>query len=196
MFRVICATVILSMAMSAEAQTWKDFGRALKQEVQRQVEEKKSEVINSVENECAGREGSAQVQYPDRARTGTWIVRSSDGRTFQVSQLSISGAVQGSNTSLPDLLSMTSSASFSRRSSGNDLIVRYGIQFSYRNLGEGSDNALASMLLNAAGSTMQKRLPSSVEANLLAVEGQSLSGDAWCLGIRSSGVSSIELITQ
>jgi hypothetical protein len=186
----------VSCGLPAMAQSANDFLKALGKEVEKQGQQELQRTVNRIEDECRNQEPAAQVDRIDEARLPSYVITTSDGRLFQLASVGLSGRIDNSKFSLADLLGAAKGASFSKVSLDGG-ISRYRVGLSYENLGENNSGSIAGLLVAAAGSTLQGRLPENITAAIgPAVRGQSLTGTPWCLSLLSSDLSSFRYLKE
>lgn len=183
--------LVISVALSAStAQGLKDFFKEIGKAVEKKVDE---QVTEKVENPCIEKEGTALMQKVDYDKAGTWVVQTTDGRSFQVTSLAIGGNAENGN-SVSDYLSHAESAQFTFVDSSR-LTKVYQVHINYLPALE-EKSGVGGILFEALNQTYKKKMYNDFKFETGAIEGTSLDDRGWCLNVPTNTLRSISIVTE
>jgi len=186
-FFIPLAVSALASSTMTYGQGFKDLMKEIGKGVSRAVDQK----ITEAENPCIEKESVGLVSSIDPDRAGTWVVQTTDGRTFQLSSLSIDGLTE-IGAGFSDLLSIAESAQFSLMNSTR-LTKVYRVHLNYR-AALGDRPGVGGILSGTLNEVYKNRMYNDFKFENAAIGGTSLTNEEWCLNIPSNTLRSISFV--
>lgn len=129
-------------------------------------------------------ESPGEVTDIDRSINPSVIVRTSDGRVFQLRSVEIIAS-----PTLDPYLGMAQSLDFTQESGH-----RYDIRVHFRELSASSNSLVSNILSSAMNDTMRSDKVSRTTADIQGLAGQTLDGRSWLLDVGRSPLETIEFL--
>lgn len=127
----------------------------------------------------------------DTSRARTWAIKTTDGRTFQLREIGLSGQTERSDQ--PNLYAGAAGLMDFIKTHDTELGKRYRVTLTYRDVMHAQTIA-GQLLASAVNNTVQNNLPSSLSMEIFRIAGKNLDGDPWCLSSRANTIDTIRWI--